>query len=250
MKHLRMLGLGLMAALSLMAFAGATQASALWLEEGNAIGSNLEGNAKIVGLEGNTTVVHNVLEVPAKELEILCKKVKAAKDSLLLSGTVLVKGLLEYEECENFQKKVLSKGCKPKEPIVASVLGHLILHPTEGSKLTWALLEPEEGQKNFAEIDYNEETCALPDAEVAGSVVVECLGEKYELMATTGVDYCLEELVNHLITEAPRALFLKEEPVGSKKFVGDILKYGANEAFIKGVLSVALNTGSKWSGHV
>lgn len=250
MKHLRMLGLGLMAALSLMAFVGATQASALWLESGATIASNLPGNAKIVGLEpategGTAGAVHGVLEVPAKELEILCAEGKA-NEGQLLSGTVLVSGILEFSKCETFQKKVLSKGCTPKEPIVTTkILAHLILHPT--GELTYALLEPESGTK-FALIDFNEETCALPDTEVTGSVVAECLGEKYELMKNNPtVDYCLQELANHLITEAPRALFTKEE--GGKK-VGDILKYGANEAFIKGVLNVFLNTGNKWSGHV
>jgi len=236
MKHLKMLGLGLMAALSLTAFVGVTQASAVWLESGTTIASNLEGNAKIVGLESEHAVVHGVLEVPAKELKILCKK-SAADDGLLLSGTVLVKGTLLFTECETFQKEKLSAGCKPIEPIVGKALGHLILHPT--GELTYVLIEPEEGATRFARIEFNEEKCALPNTDVTGSVVAECLGEEWQLMASTGVDYCLSELVNHLITEAPRSLF-----------PSDVLKYGANEAFIRGVLSVALNTGNKWSGHV
>jgi hypothetical protein len=237
MKHLRMLGLGLMAALSLMAFVGATQASAEWNESGSIIASNLEGNAKIVGLETEQAVVHGVLSVPAKELEILCKKVTAGKDSLLIAKSSEVKGTLEFTECANFQKKVESKGCKPAEPITTTkIVGRLILH--EGRN--YVLIEPEAGPSTkFATIDYNEETCALPDADVTGSTVAECLGEKYELSATTKVDYCATELVNHLITEAPRTLFTK-----------DILKYGANEAFIKGVVSVGLNTGNKWSGKI
>jgi hypothetical protein len=235
MGHLRTLGLCLMAALSLMAFVGATQASALWLESGVTIASNLEINAKVVGLEAAHSVVHVVLEIPAKEFELLCKKVVAAKDGLLLTGTVLIKKLLEFTECENFQKKVLSKGCKPSEPIVFSFLSHLILH----AELTYILDEPEEGQTRFASIDYNEETCALPDSTITGSLVLECLGEEWQLMATTKVDYCLSELKNHLITEAPRALF-----------PSDVLKYGANEMFFRGVLSLALNTGNPFSGHV
>jgi hypothetical protein len=237
MKHLRMLGLGLMAALSLMAFVGATQASALWLESGATIAANLPGNAKIVGLESEHAVVHSVLEVPAKELEILCKAAKAAGGQLL-SGTVLVSGKLEFSECQTFQKKVLSKGCTPAEPIVSEkILAHLILHPA--GELTYALIEPEAPATRFALIDFNEETCALPDTNVTGSVVAECLGEEWQLMATTKVDYCLSELKNHLITEAPRALF-----------PSDVLKYGANEAFIHGVLNVFLNTGNPFSGHV
>ena len=36
------------------------------------------------------------------------------------------------------------------------------------------------------------------------------------------------------------SLFLKEEPVGSKKFVGDILKFGAFESLINGEANVSL----------
>lgn len=240
MKHFRTLGLCLMAALSLMAFVGATQASALFLENGATITSDLTGSAEIVGLEKEQTVKHGVLLVPAKELEILCTEVKVT-DGLLLKETVLIKGILEFTNCKNFQKGKESAGCKPKEPITTSkILAHLILHET----LTYALLEPETGTK-FTTIDYNEETCALPDAEVKGTLVAEGLGENYELHATTKVDYLLQELVNHLITEASRTLFPK-----------DILSYGANEAFIDGVLNVFLidskgaKTGAKFSGHV
>jgi hypothetical protein len=76
--------------------------------------------------------------------------------------------------------------------------------------------------------------------------VAECLGEKYELMKDNPTqDYCLNELANHLITEAPKALF-----------PADVLKYGANEALIDGVLNVFLTnakgekTGAKFSGHI
>lgn len=240
MKHLRMLGLGLMAALSLMAFAGATQASALWLENGATIAVNLTLNAEIVGLEKEQTVKHIVFLIPNKELELLCTEVKA-KDGLLLTGTVLIKGTLEFTNCKNFQKKVESKGCKPTEPIIVKVLAHLILHNT----LTYLLAEPEEGSTRFTTIDYPEETCALPDTEITGTFVWEGLGENYELHATTGIDYLLQELANHLITEASRSLFPK-----------DVLKYGANEMFFDGVLNLFLidskgvKTGAKWSGHV
>jgi hypothetical protein len=237
MKHFKTLGLCLMAALSLMAFVGATQASALWLESGATITSKLPGNAKIVGLENEHAVAHLVLVTPAKELEILCKAATALEGQLL-SGTVLVSGKLSFSECQTFQKKVLSPGCKPSEPIVTEkILAHLILHPA--GELTYVLIEPEAPATKFALFDFNEETCALPDTNIAGSVAAECLGEEWQLMATTKVDYCLSELKNHLITEAPRALF-----------PSDVLKYGANETFIRGVLNVFLNTGNAFSGHV
>lgn len=252
MKHCRKLGLCAMTTFALMASVGATQASALWLESGTTIAANLEGNIKIVGLEpekegGTAGAVHGTVEIPAKELELLCASAKA-KDELLLTGTVLLKKTVELTECKTFQKKKESTGCKPSEPIVAKALEHLILHETvlNGEKeellekgFTYVLIEPEEGKKQFTTVDFNEETCALPDTEATGTVVAECLGEKYELEVNTKVDYCLQELVNHLLTEAPRKLFTK-----------DILKYGANEMFIKGVLNLFLNTGNKWSGHV
>ena len=232
-KHLGTLGLCLMAALSLMAFAGATQASALWLENGATIAANLPGSVEIVGLEAAQSVAHIVFLVPNKELELLCKKI-TSENGILQTGTVLAKGTLNLTECKNFQKKVESKGCTPSQPIVMKILIHLILHNT----LTYFLFEPESGTK-FTTMDYNEETCALPDADFTGTFVTECLGEKYELHATTKVDYCLQELVNHLITEASHALF-----------PSDGLKYGANEMLLDGVLNVFLNTKLKWSGHV
>jgi hypothetical protein len=62
-------------------------------------------------------------------------------------------------------------------------------------------------------------------------------------MSETGINSCLVELVNHLVQEAKNATSL----------FGTTLKYGANEAFIDGIVKAFLtgvNSGKKWSGHV
>lgn len=236
MKHFKALSLCLMAALGLMAFL-ASGAQAEWLLEGKVITENTPFHGVIHPLEKEPKTKHLVLLVPAKEIEILCAKLVIDEGVLLSGASLAALGLLLFSECETFQKKVLSKGCKPKEPIDAKVIGKLILH----EKLNYILIEPDL-TKNFTVIDFNEETCALPDTEVNGSVVVECMGEKLELKEVTGIDYCLEELVHHLITEASRKLF-----------PADVLKYGANEAFLDGIVDLLLSgkdEGKKWSGHV
>jgi hypothetical protein len=234
-----------MAVLGLMAVsASGAQAIEGWLVNKETLTKKVTGEAVIHPLKNGT--VHGVLLVPAKELEILCKKLKTSEG--LLETVVLVLGILEFTECETFQKKVLNKNCKPKEPITATVLAHLFLH----NALTYVLLEPDgangEPGKKFTLIDFNEETCALPDSEVKGEAVAECLDEELKTMeeATGKPDLCLVDLVNHLIQEAPsRSLFGITE---AKE-----LKYGANPAFIDGILKAFLtgeHKGMTWSGHI
>ncbi len=137
-----------------------------------------------------------------------------------------------------------SKGCKPKEPIVANGIGEGFLHPVK--ELTYLIVKPDQGNR-FTTLEFNEETCALPNAEIGGEIVGECLNEKLETMeeASGHPDLCLEEAVHHLVQEAkaPRSLFkLSTE-----------LKYGANPAFIDGIADAFLTgtyEGKKWSGHV
>ncbi len=252
-KHgLGALGVCLMAALGLMALsaASASAATEAWLVEGKAITEHTNIHAIIRKLEpkkeGEETQKHLVLLVAEKNLAILCEELKT-DDGLLFPKTpeTGVEGLITllFSICKTEIKEKVNGGCKPIEPIVAETLFRLILHPKEG--LNYLLFEPDpQGKhpKRFTEIEFNEETCALPNAEITGSLVAEGLGEKYELKEKTGIDYILTELVHHLITQAPAALFPE-----------DVLKYGGLEARLDGVADTLLSEpllNKKWSGHV
>ena len=249
-KHgLGALGVCLVAALGLagLGAASASAATEAWLIEGKAITEHTNIHAILRRLEpkkeGEETQKHLVLLIPSKELNILCE-ILTTDDGLLFPNTVEGLITLLITECKTEIKGKENKGCKPFEPIVVETSFHLILHPTkEGSN--YLLFEPDpQGKhpKTFTTLQFNEETCALPNAEITGSFVVEGLGENYELKEKTGIDYIATELVHHLITQAPAALFPE-----------DVLKYGANEMRLDGVADVLLsgpNEGKKWSGHV
>jgi hypothetical protein len=254
MKHIKTLGLCFVAALGLVALV-ASSASATWLVEGATVVEK-EVTAEVHPLKNGEK--HVVVLVPAKELEQLCEKVTTSGGKIY-NGTLLL-ATLEFTKCKTFQKGKESPGCKPKEPIVTKIRAHLILHPA--SELTWLLVEPDlknaKGEEiappgsKFTTIEYNEETCALPNSEIKGEIVHECLTEDLKTMeeALNKPDLCLSELVNHLTQEVPgaqRSLF----GITAEKE----LKYGANPMFIDGILKWFLveggaATGKRWSGHV
>jgi hypothetical protein len=239
-KSTRVLGASFLAALGLMAFyAASAQAVVGWLESGVLITENLPGHAVIHPLKA-TGIRHGELSVPAQNLKILCSELETLGGKLIAnSSPPSALGTLHFKNCETFQKEKLNKGCKPAEPISAVVLGLLKLD--EENKLTYILIEPDNGAAAFTKIDFNEETCALPDTEIKGDVAAECLNEKLETMeeAAGHPDFCLEEMVHHLIQEVSN----------HKLFPGQLL-YGANEATIAGILDVLLATGNPFSGHV
>ena len=247
-KHgLRALGLCLLAALGLMAFAAAG-AQAEWLVEKVAIKEHIDFNGVIHPLKPEGKEKHAVLLVKDLNLEILCEEL-VVLDGLLFPNTVEGLAHLEYKKCKTFVSGAEKAGCKPKEPILALVLFRLFLHEVEGKKLTYLLFEPDNKAVNFTIIEFNEETCALPSInEIHGTVVAECLNEKLEDKKLTGLDSCLEELVHHLIQEALEA---------EKLFPKDGLFYGEHVALLDGITDIFLINlpgqnveGKKWSGHV
>jgi hypothetical protein len=237
-KGLRVLGVSLLAALGLMAFS-AVVAQGAWLESGVEIKENLAGTATIHPLPG-TGIVDGRLNVPSQNLEISCSELETKEGKLVTgSNPPLASGTLNFKNCETFQKGKLNKGCKPAEPISSGKI-HGVLKLDETNKLTYILILPETGEL-FTTIDFNIDTCALPDAEIKGNVPSECLNEALETMEASGKDFCLEEMKHHLIQEATNHTLY---PGG--------LKYGSGgvAASITGILDVKLNTGNPFSGHV
>jgi hypothetical protein len=238
-RVLRTLGACLFAALGLMAMtATGAQAAEEWLIEGARAPDPTPIHAAIHPLKADLKK-HVVFLIPAKKLEILCSEL-VSDDGLLIQNTLILI-LLLFKKCDTIQNGVVLKSCQLAEPLDIGLLGHLFLHG-EPKKLTYILFEPDDKVLNrFGRFDFPE-ACALPDTNLNGAFVAECLGEKLEKKEETGTDYCLEELVHHLIQQAPEELFPK-----------DVLLYGVNPALFDGILDLLLsgaNEGKRWSGHV
>jgi hypothetical protein len=183
-----------------------------------------------------------ILLVPALGLEILCLKVESDPNALplLLAGSTIGHGHVNFSECDTRIKGVENKNCKPFEPILAGGLGKLLLHIHQGVNLNYVLLEPLKGQP-FTTIQFGE-LCVLPEeALVTGSLVVECghlLGGAFALLD------CAKHQVTHLFREAPEALFSE-----------DGLRFGLNPALLDGIAAARINgpslyVGDEWGGHV
>jgi len=222
----RAFGLCLVAALGLMAFMAAG-AQATWLVKGATLAAKADKPAEI----SNHSALGKLL-VPAKNLTLDCTTL-ASDDGLLnpASGLGEVLGTLLFTGCSTLQPEgtTLAK-CKPKEPIEAKGKGNLILHNAD----TYLLIEPEVAGGNFTRIDFPVE-CALPDTNITGSLVLECLGPNLE----KGKELCLKEEVTHLAQQAPTALF-----------PSDGLFYGVSPATIDGVAKAKLTSGETWAGHI
>jgi hypothetical protein len=236
---LRVLGAGLLATLGLMAFYAASAQAVGWLESGTAITENLPGHAVVHPLK-DTGLRHIKILIPAQNLEILCSELETLGGKLV-ANTIPPSALatLHIKSCVTFQKGKENKGCKPSEPISTEIV--MLLKLDEANSLTYILIEPDNGKTIFTKLDFNEETCALPDTEIRGEIAAECLNEKLETMeeVATHPDFCLEEMTHHLIKEVSN----------HKLFPGQLL-YGANEAFLDGIFDLLLATGNPFSGHV
>jgi hypothetical protein len=241
-KHgFKRFGLSLLVVLALMAVTAAgAQAAEEWLIEGARAPNNTPIHAAIHPLK-DTGKKHIVFltTVGVTPVEILCSEL-VSDDGLLIQNTLILI-LLLFKKCETIIKGVVSAACKPQEPIDMGLLGHLFLHGEEPKKLTYILFEADE-KKPIATFVFGEECSIGEKLALEGTFVAECLSEKLEKKEETGIDYCLQELVHHLIQQAPEKLF----PL-------DVLKFGANTALIDGILDLLLsgaNLGRPWSGHV
>jgi hypothetical protein len=235
-KHVKALGLCLVAALGLMAFGAAgAQAQNGWLVNQAFIGAtqSIEG-----ALHTDATLSAEVLGVKVK---ILCKTL--AVDDGLLFANEAAEGLatLLYSTCETFLNGSLSAVCKPAEPITANVKFKAILH----NSLTYLLFEPDNSTV-FTNLKFPNAGCLLkPERPIAGSFVVECLTEELKTMTEDPEkrDLCLTDLVNHLIKEAsPQSLF------GT-----DGLTFAGKPATLEGIAKVFLsgaNKGGTWAVHI
>lgn len=232
-------GVCLVAILGLMAVtATGAQAGEEWLIEGAAAPNQTPIHAAIHPLPV-TLKKHIVFLVPALKLEVLCSDL-TSDDGLLIQNTLILI-LLLFKTCESLVNGTSQPKCKPAEPIDLSLLGHLFLHG-ELKKLTYILFESDKIGSPIGTITLPG-TCAIAEtSNLTGTFVAECLSEKLETKEKTGIDYCLQEMAHHLIQQAPEKLFEKH-----------MLKFGANQALIDGIIDLLLsgaNEGRTWSGHV
>jgi len=224
---------------SLVVAAPGAQAAEEWLIEGARAPDHTPIHAGIhpLKLTGTKHIVF-LFRVGLTDVEVLCGEL-ASDDGLLIQNTLILI-LLLLKKCVTIIKGVVSGACKPQEVIDLKLLGHLFLHG-EPKKLTYILFEKDE--KGPIGTFLLGEECALGEKfDLEGSWVAECLSEKLQTKEETGIDYCLEELVHHLIQQAPEKLFEK-----------DILLIGGNVVLIDGIFDLLLsggNAGRPWSGHV
>jgi hypothetical protein len=167
-KHaLKMLGLCVVAALSLMAFsASAAQAEvgANWDVNGlNNLPAQLKGK-----LENKTGTL--LTEIAGVLVHILCTAMELKNAELKAAGTFL--GLMTFTGCITLMAKlpatpVLSKPCQPLDKTKATGLGTILtlelkglikLHSGEGV----VEITPDTGSNAFGHFEFDPEECSLP----------------------------------------------------------------------------------------
>ncbi len=244
------LGICLLAALGLLALlAASAQAQTGWLKNkvfitaataAHAVAHPLADGKKHVAL----LATFGATNTP---VEILCETLTTEGGSIVANEKAEGKVKLKFTTCESFLNKVKSVACKPKEPINVTAKFHAILH-LKGDKKTYLLGEPEVAGSPFTTIETSEECAFGEKTSITGELVTECLNEKLE-KNTAGTDYCLEDLVHHLIQEAPEKLFELEGKAGSF----DGLIFGARTALLDGIADLLLsapNLGQTWAVHI
>jgi hypothetical protein len=253
---------GLLAALCLMAsFAASAQALTGWLlsktfitqtKRIEAVIHPLAGGTKHVGLEAEFSGIG--------KLEYLCETLTS--DDGLIFANERAEGVIAllYSKCKVFVKGVENSGCRPEEPITLNAKFHAILHmvsPIVGGKegthdnKTYLLFEPEAG-KPFGVIRPGELCFIMAELPVTGELTVECLNEKLEKNSSL-TDYCLEDMVHHLIQEAPHKLFTLADTLPEEEKWDELL-IGGHLASLLGItdlrLSDASDAGLTWAVHI
>jgi hypothetical protein len=239
-KHLRALGASLAAALGLMAFF-AVAAEAENLKDGGKAGSftvlgsgPLAVGAKFTGkLEAltGTELVHGVLLVPGRSIQILCSTAHVTEGKFISSTEALV--VFEYLECLTFNTGGEHiANCKIDDPSHAGaddriILGKAILLPklhedsaTHTQKL-FVLFEPDASEV-FTVILYEKgKGCVLPhENKIGGSFVAEAKE--------------IEEGKKWLLTsnEATQKLFQVNLGGSPPAIHGDRILFGAFDSYI------------------
>lgn len=169
-----------------------------------------------------------LLSVPAINLVIHCKKLED-HGALLAAETGTAQGTLLHSECLTLSNGVDQPNCKPIEPIVSAVLILQELAVPNGAvKL---LAEHLGSEKKFATIKYPG-TCALPETNVKGSVLFECVsGPTHATLLS-----CFHDRVTQYL-----------KPTVAQ--TGDSLSYGLSAATISGVIEVKMS-GATYAGKV
>jgi hypothetical protein len=253
-KHgLRALGLCLLAALGLTAFAAASaQAQTGWLEVVNGtqgfIAATKKIHAVIHPLVGGAkhAVLDTTVGVNNEPVQKLCETL-TTEDGLIFAGAAAT-GLitLKFTNCKTFINGIENKPCKPLEPIVAKTKFKAILHTGAGNDgKTYILFEPHTAGTPFTTIELHE--CLLGEkVPITGDLVAECLNSSLA-KNTAGTDFCLDDTAHHYIQEAPHKLF--ELGAGTGKF--HELKFGIRLALLLGIADVLLtDSANPWAVHI
>ena len=262
-QRLRALYAGLLAVLGLMAFfAASAQALTGWLLNQMFITQTKRTEAVTHPLVGGTKHTGLEVEFPGiGKVEYLCETLTS--DDGLIFANEKAEGLITflYSKCKVFIKGVEKSGCRPKEPITLGAKLRAILHtvsPIVGEKegthdnKTYLLFEPEESGKPFGVIRPGGACVIMEELGITGDFVVECLNEKLE-KNTLNADYCLEDMVHHLIQEAPHKLFTLTGTLPEEEKWDELL-IGGRLASLLGItdlrLSDASNVELTWAVHI
>jgi hypothetical protein len=242
-KHgLRAFGLSFLALSAFMAVM-AVGAQGAWLQLISGVASTIPDKTE-VSVSAHTA---GTLLLPAKNLEIECKKVAA--ETLLLRTAPLgsAEGKLLFTECKAFQigpKLEAAPKCDPVEPIKAAGLAQLILHTGAGNDgHNYVLFQPHKNAKGefepFTTIVFSE-LCALTETStVKGELIAEC-GHLNGSSVFVHLD-CQSHLATQLLRQV----------AGTTLFPLNKLIYGLNTAAtIDGIAAAKLASGNSWGGHV
>jgi hypothetical protein len=192
-------------------------------------------------------------------IEILCETLTTDDGLLFANEKAEGRITLLYTKCSTFLNngKTASSACKPEEPIVAQTKFHAILHTSKeeadkGDGKTYLLFEPEVKGGTFTIFGLGskiEDECLISEKiSISGELVEECLNEKLEKNIST-TDYCLADMTNHLLQEAPKKLFLLEGTKPEEKRY-DELKFGTRGASLDGIISISDVGGGTFAVHI
>jgi len=236
-KHLlRVLGLSLLAAVGLMAFAAAGAQAA---PETRILGSSALAINETVG---GSQIGTGALKVPALSVEIVCNTLSVTEGKILEPSLALGKILFEGCVVWSIEKVTLklievlpcqildSKNGNKIGHITAAAFLKVFLH-TDGR--TYLLASPDPAGSAFAVVNYTSGTgCPIPlKQEVTGNTVFKVVTGDL----TVGPEVLEPEIENN-------------EAI-AKLFPADVLKYGINEAFVinKALLKLTgAHKGCKW----
>lgn len=221
-KHgLKVIGLSLMAALSLMAIAAS---SAQAVELGHWYTRATPGGAETLLNSTGTLVVEKdvmpTLEVAGLNVKVLCTDVESESATIESTG----KGAAALAFKTSCEARSISPDaklpCTVAESIKASVLALPFLH-SDGK--VYYLFEPSAGT-TFTTLKFGGAECTLPEeVKVTGTAVVEeCLHHDFNVF-----------LLRHLLQEASASLF-------SSGTLKDALKFGAQSARLNGSIWLKL----------